>query len=238
MKLNNVVLNFGIFRYLLFLPFLMFTFCESLNEDLIISTNDVLTKDSKVISLMMSAIKSSSDVEFTKSGNNDQCTEFQYPITFLLVEEIATPIVINSDEQLNEFINNLSSRDNFIMYFPITLIDSEGEETQLADLTALEGTLQMALDACEGNGDDDGDGYGDDSGNNNGGDNNNTGDNSGNNDNGNNNGNNDDNVVYDFCHKNNKKVYICHKGQTICVSINAIWGHLNQHGVDYLGQCE
>ena len=219
MKLKNVEFKFGIFRYLLFLPFLMFTFCENLNEDLILSTNDVLTKDSKVISLMMSAVKSSSDIAFTKSGNNDQCTEFQYPITFILVEEIAKPIVISSDEQLNEFINSLTIRDNFIMYFPITLIDSEGEVTQLADLTALEGTLQMALDACEGNGDDD------DDNNDNDGDDNNVNDG-------------DNDVPWDFCHENNKKVYICHKGKTICVSINAIWGHTNQHVEDYLGQCE
>ncbi|MDX5586472.1 MAG: hypothetical protein QNK20_16420 [Aureibaculum sp.] len=219
MKLKNVESKFGIFKYLLFLPFLMFTFCENLNEDLILSTNDILTKDSKVISLMISAVKSSSDIAFTKSGNNDQCTEFQYPITFILVEEIAKPIVISSDEQLNEFINSLTIRDNFIMYFPITLIDSEGEVTQLADLTALEGTLQMALDACEGNGDDD-----DDNNDNDGDDNNvNEGDND---------------VPWDFCHENNKKVYICHKGKTICVSINAIWGHTNQHVEDYLGQCE
>ena len=223
MKLKNFEFNFGIFKYLFFLPFLTFTFCENLNEDLILSTNDVLTKDSNVISLMMSAVKSSSDIEFTKSGNNDPCTEFLYPITFILVEEIAKPIVISSNEQLNEFINSLTVRDNFIMYFPITLIDSEGEETQLADLAALEGTLQMALDACEGNGDDD-DNDGDDNNFNDGDDDNfNDGDND---------------TPWDFCHENNKKVYICHKGKTICVSINAIWGHTNQHAEDYLGQCE
>lgn len=41
---------------------------------------------------------------------------------------------------------------------------------------------------------------------------------------------------YEYCHSNNKKVYICHNGTTICVSINAINAHLN-HG-DELGQCE
>ncbi len=34
---------------------------------------------------------------------------------------------------------------------------------------------------------------------------------------------------------NNKKVYVCHKGQTICVSVNALAAHLG-HG-DKLGQC-
>ncbi|NNE31041.1 MAG: hypothetical protein HKN40_01595 [Winogradskyella sp.] len=41
---------------------------------------------------------------------------------------------------------------------------------------------------------------------------------------------------YEYCHSNNKKVYICHNGTTICVSINAINAHL-EHG-DELGQCD
>ena len=239
MKLKNVEIKLGIFRYLLFLPFLLFTFCESIEVDF--TPDAVLTKDSKVITLMMAAINSGSDINFTKSGNNDQCTEFLYPITFLLYEEIPKPITINSDAELDDFINSLKATDNFTMYFPITLLDVDGEPTILSDLTALEGTLEMALDACTGNKDDNGDddintlddngsddnNTGDNSGNDNGDDYNNTGDDTGN-----------DDSPWDFCHENNKKVYICHKGQTICVSINAIWGHTNQHEEDYLGQCE
>ena len=40
---------------------------------------------------------------------------------------------------------------------------------------------------------------------------------------------------YEYCHPNNKKVYICHNGTTLCVSVNAINAHL-EHG-DTLGQC-
>lgn len=43
-------------------------------------------------------------------------------------------------------------------------------------------------------------------------------------------------TTYDYCDTNNKKVYMCHNGKTICVSINAIQAHLN-HG-DTLGQCD
>ena len=42
---------------------------------------------------------------------------------------------------------------------------------------------------------------------------------------------------YDYCDDKNKKVYICHKGNTICVSINAVWGHLSNHEDDFLGEC-
>ena len=41
---------------------------------------------------------------------------------------------------------------------------------------------------------------------------------------------------YEFCDDKEKKVYICHNGKTICVSINAIDAHL-AHG-DELGQCD
>ena len=43
-------------------------------------------------------------------------------------------------------------------------------------------------------------------------------------------------VEYEYCHTNNKKVYVCHNNVTICISINALQTHLN-HG-DALGQCQ
>ena len=48
----------------------------------------------------------------------------------------------------------------------------------------------------------------------------------------------DSDDTYQYCDKNKKKVYICHKGNTICVSVNAIWGHLEHHDEDYLGKCD
>ena len=41
----------------------------------------------------------------------------------------------------------------------------------------------------------------------------------------------------EYCDSKQKKVYICHNGNTICVSINAIDSHLNNHEGDHLGQC-
>ena len=43
---------------------------------------------------------------------------------------------------------------------------------------------------------------------------------------------------YEYCDDKNKKVYICHNGHTICVSVNAIWAHINNHEGDVLGQCK
>lgn len=45
------------------------------------------------------------------------------------------------------------------------------------------------------------------------------------------------NVVDVRCGKNNDKVMICHNGNSICISPNAVPAHLSNHGDDYLGSC-
>lgn len=42
-------------------------------------------------------------------------------------------------------------------------------------------------------------------------------------------------VIDPYCDDKKKKAYVCHNGNTLCVSVNAVQAHLN-HG-DYLGQC-
>ncbi len=209
-----------LFRYMfLFLPLLLFTFCQNLGEDLVFIEEAKVTKDSKIVSLMIEAVKSNADKTLAKSDDDEQCTKFLYPMTFKVFfgdNPQSTQITINSDDELIEFLATLTSNTGFYILFPITLVDVDGVETIINDLTEFEGTLQMLVDACQGGDDDDSDD--DDS------------DDDDDDD--------DSNGEYDFCHDNNKKVYICHKGQTICVSINAIWGHLNQHEEDFLGQCD
>ena len=43
------------------------------------------------------------------------------------------------------------------------------------------------------------------------------------------------NTNYESCENNNKKAYVCHSGNAICVSVNAVQAHLD-HG-DLLGEC-
>ena len=40
---------------------------------------------------------------------------------------------------------------------------------------------------------------------------------------------------YESCDNNNKKAYVCHDGNTICISVNTVQTHLD-HG-DLLGEC-
>ena len=46
-------------------------------------------------------------------------------------------------------------------------------------------------------------------------------------------------VINPYCSNNgnNDKVYVCHNGNTICISVNALDTHLNGHAGDYLGAC-
>ena len=41
---------------------------------------------------------------------------------------------------------------------------------------------------------------------------------------------------FEFCDSSNKKVYVCHNGNTLCISASAVQAHL-AHG-DVLGQCD
>lgn len=298
MKKKFTKIRLSTFKYLLFLPILLLVYCQSNSEDPNLNSENRLRPDAKVLSLMKSAIKSDlsqnlskNKGSLSKSANteeDDQCTHFLYPMTFEVYSgDDPDPVLreINSDEELISFIDTLiasTTTYEFYIYFPITLLDTDGVETVINDLTELEGTLQMAVEACESFDDDSsGDNDEDDSDNDNGDDNSDDGSDDGNNhdddnssddgtgededdnddnsnddsgDNGSNDGSDEDsndenddgddssdddsNNGYEYCDKNKKKVAICHKGKTICISVNAIWGHMTHHEEDYLGSCD
>ncbi len=120
---------------------------------------------------MKSAVQSDSDQILTQNKgalskstiaeDDGQCTYFLYPMTFEVFSgDDPNPVMkeINSDEELIAFIETftfeneaVASSPNYEMYiyFPITLLDTDGYETVLNNLTELEGTLQMAVEACE-----------------------------------------------------------------------------------------
>ncbi len=191
MKTKIMNIRFDLLRYLLFLPFLLFFSCQESIEEISFDAAEVIYKDSKIVSLMKSAVKSGDD--------DDQCAEFKYPFAFYVYYTGSRSIetrVISSDESLFSFFDEMTSTDQLNIDFPFELIGTDDEVTIVNNLTELEETLQIVVDACRGE------------------------------------------VEYDFCDDKNKKVYICHKGQTLCISINAIWGHLNNHEDDYIGKCD
>ncbi len=331
MKKRTLPAKLGIVTYLLLLPVFLFVNCQNEMDEPVPSSQFKLTQDSRILSLMEAAIISDSDgyttagkTDLSKSADasDDQCTHFLYPMTFDVYSgDDPTPVVweINSDEELLAFIETLkaaSTTYEYYIHFPITLLDTDGNETVLNNLTELEGTLQMAVEACEGMSNDpvdasDGSDGGTDSGTDNGGtdsstdnggtdsstDNggtdsgtDNSSDGSGSSDDGSDgsddgstssdessdddstddssnddsessdddssddegsdddsaddevtvssNDSNDSDNGYQYCDKKAKKVIICHKGKTICISVNAIWGHMQHHEEDYMGSCD
>lgn len=322
----------GLFKYLLLLPVFLFINCENDLDEPLMSSQVRLTQDSKVLSLMKAAIVSPEDYltankeSLSKStvdpAMDDQCTHFLYPMTFEVYSgDNPNPVLweINSDEELLSFIDTLvasSTTYEYYIRFPITLLDTDGNPTVLENLEELEGTLQMAVEACEGmdndpadgsGGSDDGSGGsggsgdgsdgGSDDGSGGSGDGSEDGSNDGSEDgsndgsddgsnDGSDGGSNDDSGEsddddsdddsddgddedesdgddddesdddddesddeyeaeasddnpngYEYCDKKSKKVVICHKGITICISVNALWGHMQHHEEDYLGSC-
>jgi len=346
MKNKVTKIRLSTFKFLLFLPLLLLSFCDSNLDEPILNSENSLTKEAKVLSLMKAAIQSNSDQNSTKNKRSlskstateetGQCTNFLYPMTFEVYSGDDPDAIlweINSDQELIAFIDQFTFEDSFnsgdeliastpnyelYIFYPIILLDTDGVETELRNLTELEGTLQMAVEACanlndessggsendsndesddgnsndndessdgsdndesndgsendsndesdDGNSNDNDDDSNDESsdgsdndesddGNSN--DSNDESDDENSNDNDDNDsndessdgsdndsndesddGNNNDDDGYKYCDQKKKKVSICHKGKTICISVNAIWGHMQHHKDDYLGSCE
>ena len=174
--------------YFLFLPFLFLTFCQEGGEVIVQDTNEVVTKDSQAIILMKSAV--------TDDSGDGKCLEYKYPISFYVYYPLSKSIetiVITSDEELFNSFEQLTSTDQISIDFPFVLLDANDEETIINNLTSLQDTLQVAVDACSGD------------------------------------------PNYESCDNSNKKAYVCHDGNTLCISVNAVQAHLD-HG-DLLGEC-
>jgi len=204
--------------------------CQTSENDIVFSSEQLFTKDSNIVLLFLKALGEdpASTKSFAKSTTEDQqCTEFLYPMMFYTYTDDdtePTAFVVNNDEEFVEFLTDLTSGEQFFIIYDVTLVDIDNNYTIITDYPDLEGILTMLVDACTG--DDDGDNNGDD-------------DSDGGDDSDNDDGDHDD-IDYEYCGNGNNpnaKVVICHKGQTICISINAIWGHMAHHSEDYFGSC-
>ena len=220
MKSVRMPLKWLILGIVLCLPLVLLNSCQTSDHDIVFSSEVLLNKDSKIVSLMTAAVSSPTNNVSTKSSEGDsKCTQFVYPIIFYAYSsDRNTPeaVVINSDEELLDFFTTLTSDNQFFITYPITLLDVEGNETRISDYPDLEGILTMLVDACNLDTDSNSDG--------------NDGDTSPA----------DTNIVYEYCgngNNPNSKVVICHNGNSICISVNAIWGHMENHNDDYYGSC-
>jgi len=222
MKSRKIQLKSAFTVAVLCFSLIFFNSCQTSEDEVIFSSSELFTKDSKIVPLFLKAVGANMNTNNSKNfGDDEQCTQFVYPITFYAYTSDATEpsaVIISNDDELIEFLTSLTNGQEFFITYPVTLIDVDGVETVINDYPDLEGVLTMLVDACTG--DDDGDDEDDDG---------NNGDGPG-----------DDAIEYEYCgngNNPNQKVVICHNGQTICISINAIWGHMAHHANDYYGSC-
>ncbi len=87
-----------------------------------------------------------------------ECIDFQYPITasvFNLNNELIETVVITSDEELFDFIDDIDSDTIVTFQFPITVILWDGTTQIVNNFTELQSVIQNAADQCDEDDDND-----------------------------------------------------------------------------------
>jgi len=196
-------------RIALIAPFFFFIGCA--DEDVIIHTNgEYINVDDKVSQLIIEMLNKNLTFQKSNGSEASDCTAFVYPMTFFAFDgDVVTPVEITVNSDKELLTFFTTTLTPENPYFIHFPVNLVDSSGEITSLTSVE-ELEGTLELALAACSEDDD----------------------------NNDDNDSDEEYDYCHKNNKKVYICHKGNTICVSVNAIWGHLNQHEEDFLGKCE
>lgn len=87
-----------------------------------------------------------------------ECIDFQYPITasiFNQNNELINTIVINSDYDMHEFIEDLDNYAAVTISFPITVILSDGTTMTINSISELQTVIADADDSCDEDDDND-----------------------------------------------------------------------------------
>ncbi len=97
------------------------------------------------------------------SDDDIECIDIQYPITALIYNEnneLIDTVVINSDEELFDFLDDLDEGVIVTFDFPITVILWDGTTVEINNFVELQSVIESAIDQCDE--DDDNDPYDDD----------------------------------------------------------------------------
>lgn len=87
-----------------------------------------------------------------------ECLDFQYPIevsTFNTITEQFLDFVINNDEEMHDFIEELDENTTATINFPITIILYNGTEVTINSLEQLETEIENVKDDCDEDDDND-----------------------------------------------------------------------------------
>lgn len=95
----------------------------------------------------------------SNSDDDDiECIDILYPITasiFNSNNELIDTVIINSDEELFDFIDDIEEGDIITFDFPITVILWDGTIVQIQNFTELQSVIESAIDQCDEDDDND-----------------------------------------------------------------------------------
>jgi len=142
---------------------LFFNSCQT-SEEVIFTYDEVLTKDSEIVSLMLDVVQGDTNRRNTKNysafneENVEKCTNFVYPMEFVVFyQQNSSSVidVINNDQELVSFLTDLQTTTTFKVRFPLTLVDVDGVETNIYSKEELQGVLELIAQLCKSSQNDD-----------------------------------------------------------------------------------
>lgn len=86
------------------------------------------------------------------ADNDIECLDFQYPIeasTFNSNSELLETLNLENDQQLYEFIDNISVDDIITIDFPILVTLADNSEVSINNFNELQTTIENAIDTCD-----------------------------------------------------------------------------------------
>ncbi|MGK7390516.1 MAG: hypothetical protein ACNS60_09195 [Candidatus Cyclobacteriaceae bacterium M2_1C_046] len=100
-------------------------------------------------------------IEDCAEGGEDEdieCVDFQYPLEFTLYDpqnQITDAVIINNDEELFKFLEEIEDDVYISLKFPVTLILADGSEINAYDNDELEDIIEDSQDDCDEDDDND-----------------------------------------------------------------------------------
>ncbi|NAY92395.1 hypothetical protein GTQ34_10730 [Muricauda sp. JGD-17] len=112
---------------------------------------------------MVSSAEELEDLAETCPGENEvdddiECVDIVYPISVSIFNpntELFDTISLDSDEALNDFIEELDEDDIVNIEFPIVLVLTDNTELEISDLEELENTIEGFIEECDEDDDND-----------------------------------------------------------------------------------
>ena len=112
----------------------------------------VVNSDSELAALAANCVGENED------DDDIECIDFQYPITASIFNEnndLIDTVVINNDNEMYNFIEDLDEFAAVTISFPITVIFADGTTQTINSIQELENAIEMADDTCDEDDDND-----------------------------------------------------------------------------------